>query len=206
MHSGKLILLMGPSGSGKGTLLSYAREHFPEIIFPTSWTTRTPRSGEEEGTAGSGPGWSGPGRSGKKYHFATEEEFAAQVERGDFLEWARYGGHSYGTPKQEINEALAIGKPVLQELEMQGVVQIMERLPREQIILVFVDAGSWEELKRRILSRGTMSEEDIEHRRVRYEEEKEFAKQADFVISNPAGKIVEAEAEFANIISTATHA
>ena len=190
MHQGKLILIAGPSGSGKGTLVAYLRQQFPDLFFPTSWTTRAPRPGEEDGTSG----------SGKRYHFVNEQEFAAHAAAGGFLEWARYGGNSYGTPAAEVDEALKASRIVAQELEIQGVEQLQARIPKEQRIIIFIDAGSWDELKKRILSRGEMSEDELEKRRLRFEEEQAFKPQADFVVENPHGRVEEAEARLSEII------
>lgn len=187
---GKLILIVGPSGSGKGTLLAHVRETFPTLVFPTTWTTRTPRPGEEAGTAG----------SGKKYRFVSEEEFKTHVAEGGFIEWARYGSNSYGTPLSEVVEPLSRGEDVVQELEMQGVEQLRAKIPEDQLVVIFIDAGSWDELKRRILDRGEMSEDELEKRRMRFEEEQVFKATANYIIQNPFGKVEEAKKELENLI------
>ena len=178
--SGTLILLVGPSGSGKGTLMSYIRAHYAGLVYPTSWTTRAPRAGESDGVYSA---------AGKVYHFVSEEEFVAAKEKGEFLEWDHHFNNYYGTPAQEVKSGLAAGHVVFQELEVRGVKQLLEKLPREQIKIIFVTAGSWGELSRRILSREAVSDDELEKRRVRYEEEVLFASQADFVVINEEGKL-----------------
>lgn len=178
--SGTLILLVGPSGSGKGTLMSYIRAHYAGLVYPTSWTTRAPRAGESDGV------YSG---AGKVYHFVSEEEFVAAKEHGEFLEWDHHFNNYYGTPAKEVHEGLAAGHVVFQELEVHGVKQLLEKLPRAQIKIIFVTAGSWSELSRRILSREVVSNDELEKRRLRYEEEVLFAEEADFVLLNEDGKL-----------------
>ena len=185
---GKLILVVGPSGSGKGTLMAHIRNTFPHIPSPTTWTTRAPRPGEENG------------QSGKKYHFVSQEEFSNNIETGGFIEWAEYGGNRYGTPLAEVMNPLSRGETVLQELEIQGVEQLRQRIPKEQLAVIFIDAGSWDELRRRILARGPMDEEELEKRRVRYEHEQTFAATADFIIKNPFGKVEDAKREIEKTI------
>ena len=161
---------MGPTGSGKGTLLSNLKENHPEFIFPVSCTTRpVKRAGEKEGDT---------------YYFITTEEFQARIDRGDFLEWASYGGNLYGTPRSEIIEPLKAGKILVREVEVQGVRKIRATLPRENLFIIFVDAGSWEELEIRVRKRAPITEEEIEKRRKRYDDETSFKGEADFVIKN----------------------
>src|SRR6185503_18010602 len=102
---GKLILVIGPSGSGKSALIAYLREVAPNIIFPVSCTTREKRLGEKEG---------------ETYYFVSEEEFDERITQEAFLEWASYGGHRYGTLKSEILPELTAGNTVVREVEIQG--------------------------------------------------------------------------------------
>lgn len=187
---GKLILVVGPSGSGKGTLVAHLRAAFPSFVFPVSWTTRPPRPGEEAGIS----------PSGKKYRFVTEEEFKEHVAEGGFAEWASYGGNLYGTPSSELLEPLTAGRTVLQELEIQGVAQLSAKIPASRCVVIFIDAGSWDELKKRILDRGAMSEADLEKRRVRYEEENSFKPLAQYVVENPYGKLEDTKRRLEELI------
>jgi guanylate kinase len=185
--NGKIILVVGPSGSGKDVLIDYVRKLHPEIVFPVSCTTRAPRPGE---------------KNGREYHFISEEAFKKRIVAGDFLEWARYGGHSYGTPRSEIERPLAQGKLALHTIEVQGARQIREVIPHDQLTSVFIDAGSWEELERRIRTRAPITEAELEERKKRYEDEVTFKSEATYVVKNPHGKVEQAKKEFANIIQT----
>lgn len=187
---GKLILIIGPSGSGKGTLIAHIRSVFPELVFPTSWVTRAPRVGELDNTS----------PSGKRYHFTTTEEFLKAESEGYFLESDFHFNNYYGTPAGEIQDALAAGKIVLHEFDIKGAKQTIEKIPRNQIKIIFISVASWEELSRRILTRQPMSEDELEKRRLRYAEEMEFAKQADFIVENKEGKLPQTEEKLDEIM------
>ncbi len=180
MH-GKLILVIGPTGSGKSALLSHLQAAEPDIIFPISCTTRAPRPGEKEG---------------EKYFFISKEEFERRETAGEFLEWASYGGNYYGTLKSEIIPKLEAGRLVVREVEVQGARQIQKILPKEQLALIFIDAGSWESLERRILARAPMTDVELLARRKRYEDELSFKAEADRVIENPDGGLEQAKKDF----------
>lgn len=184
---GKLILVVGPSGSGKDTLIAHIRALHPEIVFPVSCTTRAPRPHEVEG---------------RDYYFVTEDEFKRRVARGYFVEWAQYGGHLYGSPKEEIQRPLDEEKLILDEVEVQGARQIKSKIPPEDLMIVFINAGSWAELEERIRARAPISEEELAKRKSRYEEEMQFAKEADVIVKNPAGKVEEAKREFARVVES----
>ncbi len=192
MSQGKLILLVGPSGSGKGALLAHIKAEFPQLFFPVSWTTRKPRAGEEEGIS----------HSGKAYHFVTREEFEAKIDGGGFLEWAQYGENLYGTPEDEIRRALKEGKYILQELEIQGARQLRQKIPADSLYIIFVDAGSWDELRGRILERSEMSEEELRLREERFKEETEFVPEAHVTVYNKQGKLDEAKEHISKIIKS----
>ena len=178
---GKLILVVGPTGSGKSALLDFLQEREPSIIFPISCTTRTMRPGEREG---------------EKYFFISKEEFEKREAAGEFLEWASYGGNYYGTLKSEILPKLAEGKLVVREVEVQGARQIKKLLPKESLSILFIDAGSWEGLERRILARAPMSEVELLARRKRYEDELTFKDEADHIITNHDGELEKAKKAF----------
>lgn len=191
MSGGTLVLLGGPSGSGKGTLMAYVRAHYPDFFYPTSWVTRAPREGEQEGKSA----------SGKAYHFVTVEEFKKGMEDGAFLEWDFHFNNYYGTPAKEVQDALAAGKVVFQELEVQGMKQLLKKLPREQIKIIFVTAGSWANLERRILARQEIAADELETRRIRYEDEMLFAKDADYVLVNEDGKLEDTQKHLDAIVA-----
>ncbi|MBC7836876.1 guanylate kinase [Acetobacteraceae bacterium] len=180
---GKLVLLMGPAGSGKGTLLSHIRERHPELAYPISWTTRAPRAGEEDGKS----------TNGKVYHFVSAQEFIQAKDAGAFLEWDHHFNNYYGTPVHEVQEALRVGNTVLQELEIRGVKQLLQKLPREQVKIIFVSAGTWEEVSKRALAREPIAPDELEKRHLHYQEEMLFSKNADFIIENKDGQLEEAK-------------
>lgn len=137
-----IIVVAGPSGVGKGTVIAWVREHRPNVWLSVSATTRAPRPGEVDGV---------------NYHYLSRPAFDRMIAEGEFLEWAEYAGNRYGTPLAPVLAQQAAGHPVLLEIELQGARQVRERLP--QATLVFLRPPSWEELVRRLTSRGTESPE-----------------------------------------------
>lgn len=178
---GKLILLIGPTGSGKSALLAHLRQERPDIIFPVSCTTRTARPSE---------------RDGEQYFFVSKEDFEKREAAGEFLEWASYGGNYYGTLKSQILPVIEAGKVVVREVEVQGARQIQEVLSESQLNIIFIDAGSWEHLERRIRARAPMTEVELLARRKRFEDEISFMAHADRVITNPDGGLEQAKKDF----------
>lgn len=172
--SGKLVLIVGPSGSGKGTLIDYIKDTYRDLVFSVSCTTRTPRPHEKEGEA---------------YYFFSDEVFDKKIKEEAFLEWAHYGGHRYGTLKSEVLDPLKEGKFVVHELEIQGVEALRNLIDPEQLVVIYITAGSWEELKKRITARAPMSEEALQKRYQRYLEEQKFMETADYVIENTEGNL-----------------
>lgn len=135
---GRLIVLSGPSGVGKGTVLAQIRSRHPQLWCSVSVTTRAPRPGEVAGDA---------------YHFVDDGEFDRMVVAGDFMEHAAYAGHRYGTPRRPVEERLARGEPALVEVELQGARQVRESM--HEAFLIFLAPPSWDELVRRLVGRGT---------------------------------------------------
>lgn len=175
MSKGKLFLILGSSGAGKGVTIACLRKRFPQAIFPLSCTTRLPRPGE---------------KNGEVYHFLQKADFQKRIEAGDFLEWAVvHKGNSYGTLKKPILDALQQGKMVIREVDMQGVQSIRKILPRDQVRAIFITTASWEILRDRIMRRHHESEEELERRRQSYMQEMEFSKQCDYVVESEEGKL-----------------
>ena len=164
-----IIVVAGPSGVGKGTVIAWVREHMPEVWLSVSATTRAPRPGEVDGV---------------NYHFLSREAFDAMVDDGGFLEWAEYAGNRYGTPIAPVLEQQASGHPVLLEIELQGARQVRERLP--QATLVFIAPPSWDELVRRLTGRGTESAELVAQRLATAREEMAAESEFDVTIVNDA--------------------
>jgi guanylate kinase len=132
---------------GKGTLIRGLLERIPELDLAVSATTRAPRPGE---------------RDGADYHFLSDAEFDAGLQRGDFVEHAAYSGHRYGTLRSELERRAAAGVPVVLEIEVQGARQIRERMPEAE--QVFIAPPSLEALRARLVGRGTDAPEDVERR------------------------------------------
>jgi guanylate kinase len=158
---GRLFVVTGPSGVGKGTLIRKLLERVPGLELSVSATTRPPRPGE---------------RDGVDYHFLSEQEFDRLLAEGQFMEHASYSGHRYGTLLSETEPRLERGAGVVLEIEVQGARQIRARLP--DAVLVFVAPPSPEALRERLEKRGTDSEREIE-RRLRVASE-ELAAQSEF--------------------------
>ena len=146
-RKGLLLVVSGPSGAGKGTICKAILDQNDQITLSVSATTRKPRNGEVHGV---------------NYFFLEKEEFTSMIEKGEFLEYAQIYDNFYGTPKSAIMETLDNGQDVILEIEMQGARQVKEVYPEG--IFVFVLPPSLEELKNRIVGRGTETEEEIEKR------------------------------------------
>ncbi|ANY09493.1 guanylate kinase [Pseudonocardia sp. HH130630-07] len=146
---GRLLVLAGPSGVGKSSVVAGLREALPELLFSVSATTRPARPGELDG---------------RDYHFVSAERFDALIERGDLLEWAEvHGGlQRSGTPRAYVEEGLAAGRPVLVEVDLQGARSVKRVLP--EAVTVFVAPPSMEELARRLTDRGTDTPEQRQRR------------------------------------------
>ena len=142
---GTLFVFSGPSGVGKGTLNAKLFAEFgDQMAFSVSATTRAPREGEIDGT---------------HYFFIDKQEFENRIANNDFLEYAQFAGNCYGTPKSYVMSLLEAGKNVLLEIEVQGAMQVMERMP--ECVSIFVLPPSFEELERRLRGRGTETEDKI---------------------------------------------
>ena len=185
-YSGILILLVSVPGGGKGTLLEYLRETHTEFSYAVSCTSRPPRPGEVDG---------------ENYYFLSPEEFQRRIEAGDFLEWIQQdGGRYYGTLKREIVDRVENGEIVVREVEVRGVRSIKKLLPPGVVQVIFVTTDSWEAARERMIARAPISEEELAHRKKRYEVEVKFAAEADYVIENRNGELAAAKARLEEII------
>ena len=165
--SGLLIVLSGPSGVGKGTVCAALRKQMPDLTYSVSATTRSPRAGEKEGV---------------NYFFKTRDQFKEMIRTGKLLEWAEYVGNYYGTPIEFVQQKLKEGKDVILEIEVQGAMKVKKTFPSG--IFIFLIPPSLDELKSRIKSRGTESEESISNRLSVAEEELAMIKHYDYAVVN----------------------
>ena len=185
MPKGKTFIICGPSGVGKGTVVSRLLEADPTLYFSVSATTRAPRAGEADGV---------------HYHFLTRERFQEWIDAGDFLEHAQFVGNFYGTPRRYVDEAMDQGRDVLLDIEIQGAEQIHQKRP--EAVRIYIAPPSWEELERRLTGRGTEDTEKIRSRLARGREEFAAARDFDYLVINDT---VEHAAAEIRAIMTAEH-
>jgi len=140
----RAVVITGPSGVGKGTLIRHLLDRIPELELAVSATTRPPRPGE---------------RDGVDYHFLDDEDFLARVRAGEFLEHAEYSGRRYGTLRAELDRRVRDGVPVVLEIEVQGARQVRETMP--EALQVFIAPPSREALRARLVGRGTDPPEQV---------------------------------------------
>ena len=186
MRKGLLIVISGPSGTGKGTVCDMVRKLNPDIAYSVSATTRSARPGEQEGV---------------NYYFHTKEEFVAMINNGELLEWANVYGNYYGTPLRKIEEKRAKGIDIILEIDTQGAMNVKEKCPDG--LFIFLVPPSLEELERRLCGRGTESEESLKRRLGSAIAEIEIGRQYRYVVVNKTVDI--AAEEITNIIQAERH-
>lgn len=162
-----LVVVSGPSGVGKSTVVAEALRLDPTIWLSVSSTTRKPRPGETPG---------------KEYFFVEQEEFATLVDTGGLLEWAEFAGNRYGTARAPVQERRAAGQAVLLEIEVQGARQVRVAVP--DALLVFLRPPSWQALTARLVGRGTESEDAVERRLAAARDELAAAEEFDVILVN----------------------
>jgi len=167
-QDGLLVVISGPSGVGKGTVrqaLFDMKGH--NLVYSVSMTTRQPRAGEVDGV---------------DYYFVTEEEFKKRIEENRFLEYANFVGNYYGTPRDKVEEQLALGNEVVLEIEVQGALQVKERKP--DAVFIFIAPPSMTDLEHRLVTRGTESYEIIKERLEKARREIGLAPEYDYIVIN----------------------
>lgn len=167
VRQGILIVVSGFSGAGKGTIMKALLAEHAQYALSVSATTRAPRPGEEEG---------------KDYFFKTKEQFEQMIADGELIEYASYVNHYYGTPKAYVEEMLSRGRDVILEIEIQGARAIRRQFP--EAVLLFVTTKDAQELKNRLLRRGTEAQEVIAQRLLRAVQESEGIEEYDYLVVN----------------------
>jgi guanylate kinase len=183
LPTSRLVVLAGPTAVGKGTVSRYIREHYPNVLLSISATTRPPRPGEVDG---------------EHYYFVSDEQFDDMIARGEFLEWATvHNAWRYGTPRPPIDAALADGKSVLLEIDLQGARSVRNEMP--EALLVFLLPPTWDELVRRLVGRGT---EDAPEQARRLETAKvEMQAQDEFDVKVVNREVGQAAAEVVELLA-----
>jgi guanylate kinase len=165
--------------------VEHVTKTLPNISYLKTYTTRAKRSATESA----------------HYEFIDDATFDTMVAEGVFIEWAQFGSGRYGTSRKDFEDGIAAGKVMLKEMEVQGVRQMLAQLPREELKLFFIDAGTWDVLVARAQARAPITDEELEKRKKRYEDELPFKETADVVIQNYDGELEKAKAAFVDAVS-----
>lgn len=179
----RLVVLAGPTAVGKGTVAAAVREDHPDVWISVSATTRAPRPDEVDGV---------------HYLFVDDAEFDRLVAEDLLLEWAVvHGTHRYGTPREPVEEALAAGRPAMLEIDLQGARQVRRTMP--DALFVFLKPPSWDELVRRLVGRGTESDEERERRLATARDE--LAAESEFDVTIVNHEVHDAAAELVTLMT-----
>jgi guanylate kinase len=188
MHKGLFIVISGPSGVGKGTIINLLKERMPQAVFVLSHTTREMRPGEKDG---------------EQYHFVSVEQFRKDIEEGKFLEYAQvHQKDYYGTMREMVEKGLDQGQLVIREVDIQGAKSIKELIPKDQLILIFIQPENINLLRARIQHRSELPEEELKRRLHSAELELAEAGHFDYRITNYEGQIERCYMEVEGIIKS----
>lgn len=179
----RLTVLSGPSGVGKDSVIELIRARSPWVWLSVSVTTRPRRPNEVDGV---------------HYHFVDRPTFERMIREDQLLEWAEFAGKMYGTPRAPVEERLRAGEPVLLKIDLQGARQVRRSMPQAQ--LVFLAPPSWEELERRLVTRGTDDQETID-RRLHHARD-ELAAEPEFDVTVVNDSVVRAADELVELLSS----
>ena len=183
MSRGLLLVISGPAGSGKGTVIKYLMEKERDIAYSVSATTRSPRPGEVDGV---------------NYHFISVDEFKSRIEHGGILEYTEYCGNFYGTPKKEAEDVLDAGKNLILEIEVEGAANVKRICP--DAVLIMLLPPSHAEQERRLRGRGTEPEDKILARLAQAREEIKQLGIYDYIVYNQDGAAEECAQDISSII------
>ena len=190
LFTGKFFLLLGPSGVGKGTVITALKKKFQDddlLVFPVTATTRNPRPKE---------------KNGKDYYFLSREEFEEKIKKNEFIEHAIvHQKNYYGLPKEHVFEALKSGKNVIRELDIQGLWNLQKIIPKENLVSIFLLPQSLEILEKRIRGRSNLPDEEIERRLKTAQNEITHADECDVQIVSEDGKIGKMVEDVMEVIS-----
>ena len=185
---GLLLVISGPAGSGKGTVIKMLMERDGDFAYSVSATTRAPRPGEVDG---------------KNYYFVTREEFEERIRSGGMIEHTSYCGNFYGTPKKEAEEMLRAGKNLILEIEVEGAMNIKRLYPDS--VTVFILPPDYETLRSRLVGRGTNAADDIERRMKKALYEFTLVKNYDYAVVNHSGMADCTAEAIASIVESEKH-
>ncbi len=189
MKKGLIIVISGPAGSGKGTVVANLREMLPDIGFSVSATTRAPRPGEVHG---------------KNYYYMSKDEFSSLLAKGEILEHTEYCDNFYGTLKSEALRVIEEGRDIILEIEVDGALQVKKLLPDDTVTVMLI-APNRTELENRLRGRGTETEEVIKRRLARATAEVAEALHYDYVVINETGMSDQCAKDIKNIIASEHH-
>lgn len=181
MNPGLLVVVSGPAGVGKGTIVRKMMENDPKFIYSISATSRMPRVNESEG---------------RNYYFKTREQFEEMIKKEELIEWVEYCGNYYGTPRSLVCSEIEKGNVVILEIEVDGAINVKRLFP--DCVLCFIIPPDFSELEKRLRGRGTDNEESIMKRLIRAKDEFKYIEKYDYIILNDS--IENAAQRFFNIV------
>jgi guanylate kinase len=187
---GKLFIIVGPSGSGKSSVLMEFKKRHPEYTYPLSATTRPMREGEKDGDI---------------YHFYTKEQFEKGIKNDEFLEWAVvHQDNYYGLIKEPLMKSLENGETVVREVDIQGFDSIREKISKENLVTIFITVPDKQELIDRIVHRATISKDELKKRLESMHREFNRARDCDYMVENKHGELEKTVEKVEEIIKNET--